>query len=673
MRNRPIFMVILASIVALIGLVLAGRRVLQRDRAALYEQYSSERTQKLAQIAHSMSMDQANVVEDLDLAATLVEKAESPQVAERELHAIATIKREYLVMDSRGDGGDTTEVIAFDAPPRSAELARAEMTRTLDAADAAPDTVKISRVLTGGTDSAWYRVYARRARKHRVSIGIVVDMRLLLARAKLPVDAMSRVLVLGPDGTPTPASDRMLSALAQAMPHAMGADSPRDIATTMVSVPVARAAGLPAAPAVATAAQVKVDDGQAWRIIVLSSTEPLDEQEGVLVRRVLTGSGLVLVLLILAAGYVIHATRRTTMLRERLRNAARLEHLTERAEKIVDHIPSGVLMLSEDRRITGVNRWFTERFTQRVTGEPLSEVVSRGNPEDAAILNQLVDRAIETRQPQSMHRARLALFAEEVWLNIHAIPLERGIADVSTLVVFEDLTQMRRIEERLLHSEKLVTAGQLAAGIAHEIGTPLNVARGRVELALSHLGGAHAESSNLQVAIDQTDRVTRLIQQLLDYVRAAPETMQPVDANATLQTVCDLLATQASKRDLRIEVRRDDDIPAIRANPDQVQQVLINLVLNALDACERGGRVELSAVRRDGAVVLQVSDDGHGIARELQAQVFDPFFTTKKRGQGTGLGLWVVAQIVRAHSGEIELESTPGSGTRVRIAWPVAA
>jgi signal transduction histidine kinase len=101
--------------------------------------------------------------------------------------------------------------------------------------------------------------------------------------------------------------------------------------------------------------------------------------------------------------------------------------------------------------------------------------------------------------------------------------------------------------------------------------------------------------------------------------------------------------------------------------------MVMNLVLNAIDACEAGGHVELRASTRDGNVVVEVVDDGHGIPRELQAQVFDPFFTTKKRGQGTGLGLWVVAQLVRAHGAEIELESARGSGTTVRIAWPVVS
>jgi signal transduction histidine kinase len=101
-----------------------------------------------------------------------------------------------------------------------------------------------------------------------------------------------------------------------------------------------------------------------------------------------------------------------------------------------------------------------------------------------------------------------------------------------------------------------------------------------------------------------------------------------------------------------------------------VQQIIVNLVLNAIDACDKGGTVSLGAAKRDGAVALEVSDDGQGIPPELQTQVFDPFFTTKKRGQGTGLGLWVVAQLVRAQSAQIDLDSKPGRGTTVRVVWP---
>jgi signal transduction histidine kinase len=136
-----------------------------------------------------------------------------------------------------------------------------------------------------------------------------------------------------------------------------------------------------------------------------------------------------------------------------------------------------------------------------------------------------------------------------------------------------------------------------------------------------------------------------------------------------MRIVANLLAAHAGKHHVALEVDVAPDL-AVRADPDQLQQVLLNLALNAIDACANGGHVTLRA-KPDGKLgVFEVIDDGAGIPRELLTKVFDPFFTTKKRGQGTGLGLWVVAQLVRAHAGEIELDSTVGAGTKVKVVWP---
>jgi signal transduction histidine kinase len=138
-----------------------------------------------------------------------------------------------------------------------------------------------------------------------------------------------------------------------------------------------------------------------------------------------------------------------------------------------------------------------------------------------------------------------------------------------------------------------------------------------------------------------------------------------------MEIIKDLLSARASKSGVALEIALGEPLPNLDADPDQLQQVLVNLVLNAIDACDRGGRVELRAAARGAGLQLEIIDDGSGIPHDIQPQIFDPFFTTKKRGQGTGLGLWVVAQLVRAHAAEIEVESSPGVGTTVRLTWPV--
>lgn len=676
MARRPLLLVSATLIAALTLLVVVGLRVLERDRAALFARYGQDREQALSEAARGVAGQVEDIGEDLDLAATLLEDADTTRLAERELHAIATIKREYLVMYARTRVGETTKVTAFGAPNGVAERADAALEQLLTKADNEPGKLHVSTAYTAAGDpAAWYRVFARRPKSHGPVVAVVVDTEVLLARMRLQRDRMSRMLVLDAGRVAAGVSDRALSSAVNTRRDVFdpvlgnvssGADSMHVLGSDL-----ARAVGLPAADAVVVAVPLVVDSGPPWTLLVAASTQVLQTQEKTVVRRVLVGGSLVLVLLLSAAAYVLHNTFRARTLRERVRHTDHLAHLTEKAEKILDHIPSGVLALSEDRRVTGVNRWLAERIGSEIVGRRLDETFESGRPEDVALLVQLVDKALETQVPQTIHCERIALLGSDASLNIRAVPLARGIGDVSVLLVLDDVSELRRIEQRLLHSEKLVTAGQLAAGIAHEVGTPLNVARGRVELSLSHLGTDHDEADNQRVVIDQIDRVTRLIQQLLDYVRPAPTAKQDVDLAQSLHTVAELLAAQASTR--AVTLRVDAAPTRLHADPDQVQQIIVNLALNAIDACERGGQVSLRAGPRDNGVMLAIEDNGHGIPPEVQKQVFDPFFTTKKRGQGTGLGLWVVAQLVRAQSAEIELDSRPGKGTKVRVVWPVHA
>ncbi|MBA3538229.1 MAG: PAS domain-containing protein [Deltaproteobacteria bacterium] len=669
-RNRPLVVVVTALLLSLTVLSIVGWRVLGRDRRAIYDRFAHERLLSLEEAARGLESDVAEIREDLELAATLLQNAETTRVAERELHAIATIKREYLMMEARAESHERTRVVAFDAPLDTATVADAALSRALDEAEAHRERIAISPPLGGeGEPSAWYRVFARRVQARQLSMGVVVDTRLLLAKLKFLRDRSSVLVILGTDRAIAPMSDRGLTetvrsgAFAELATKALAGQP----ATLIVDANIARASGLAATTAVGVAVPVRVDQGAPWAFITVSSTSALEAQEATLARRILVLGALVLALLLAAAGYVLHNARRTATLRENLRHVDRLAHLTEKAEKIVDHIPSGVLALSDDRRVTAANRWFTDRFPRDVTGQRLEHVFIGAPPEDIATMVKLVERAMTSGIPQSLHRARLGLLGQDAFLSVHAIPLERGIADVSLLVVFEDLTTLRRIEEQLLHSEKLVTAGQLAAGIAHEIGTPLNVARGRAELLLAR--DEPADAANHRIIIEQIDLVVRLIQQLLDYVRPASSEIALVDVGSIMGNVAGLLSPEAGKRTIELRVEPPGRLE-LRVDPDQIQQILVNLVINAIDACDPQGRVDLRASAREDAIVFEVSDDGQGIPHELQPQIFDPFFTTKKRGQGTGLGLWLVAQLVSAHAGTIEVESTPGSGTTIRVVWP---
>jgi signal transduction histidine kinase len=229
-----------------------------------------------------------------------------------------------------------------------------------------------------------------------------------------------------------------------------------------------------------------------------------------------------------------------------------------------------------------------------------------------------------------------------------------------------------------LRAEKLATIGVLAAGLAHEVGTPLGIVRGRAEYVLGKLGSDHPQARNVGVITEQIDRVTRTIRQMLDFARVTPAAVKPVAISQVASWLAEVVRFEAQRRKVSLALEVPDTLPPVSANPDELQQLLLNLVMNACDACSEGGHVTLSATPSQGAggwqcVKLCVSDDGHGIPAEDISGVFDPFFTTKKRGQGTGLGLTVAAQIVRNHGGQIELDSEVGRGTRVVVLWPVVA
>jgi signal transduction histidine kinase len=228
--------------------------------------------------------------------------------------------------------------------------------------------------------------------------------------------------------------------------------------------------------------------------------------------------------------------------------------------------------------------------------------------------------------------------------------------------------------EEVHDANRLVTVGKLAA-MAHELGTPLGIISGRAEQLLSRLpegdAGA-AERKALDSILAQVDKVGTTIRQLLDFARARPVDAESVTPLQAAESASALLAHRfrAAGVELRIDVL--PDVPPVLADRGQLEQVLVNLLINACDACATGGHVSLRAVRKEDSVCFEVIDDGAGISPAHLPQVLDPFFTTKKRGQGTGLGLSIAQDIVKNHGGAIAIESALGRGTTVLVTLPLA-
>jgi two-component system, NtrC family, sensor histidine kinase HydH len=372
MAGRPLLLVSATLVAALTLLVVVGLRVLERDRNRLFSSYAHEREQGIEEAARGVTSDISDIGEDLDLASTLLQGADSTQLAERELHAIATIKREYLAMYARTDDGETTIVSAFDAPAGLTKVADQSLKDLVARAAKAPGKLHVSLAFADTGAFAWYRVFARRPKDHGPVVAAVVDMSVLLGRMKLQRNSMSRTVVLDASGVAAVRSDPALAQLIQQDDTAFrNLVASNASASAILDERVARRIGLPPTSAVAVSVPLAVDPGPPWRIVLVASGQSLQTQENTIVRRVVVGSALVLVLLLSAAAYVLHNTFRARALRERVKHMDHLAHLTEKAEKILDHIPSGVLALSEDLRITGVNRWLAQKVGREMIGRRL--------------------------------------------------------------------------------------------------------------------------------------------------------------------------------------------------------------------------------------------------------------------------------------------------------------
>ncbi len=236
--------------------------------------------------------------------------------------------------------------------------------------------------------------------------------------------------------------------------------------------------------------------------------------------------------------------------------------------------------------------------------------------------------------------------------------------------------------EQLRHTERLATVGQLAAGVAHELGTPLNVVSARAELLAAGPVAPAEAAANGRIILEQADRMTGIIEQLLDFSRRRGPKMGLASLDQVVLKTLDLVAPAAERARVRVECELGGPLLA-RLDQSQMQQVLANVFLNGIQAMPDGGRLRVAiGVRRvrppagTGAPVegeyacITVEDEGRGIAREDLARVFEPFFTTKGVGEGTGLGLAVAHGIVAEHGGWIDAESAVGKGSRFSIFLP---
>jgi hypothetical protein len=360
--------------------------------------------------------------------------------------------------------------------------------------------------------------------------------------------------------------------------------------------------------------------------------------------------------------------------------AEEVDRMRQFNESILESLDAGLVVVDVHDRVIRWNRALERSYgvTQAdAVGRSLSDLFERHFVElllsarrDAPDGATLYRVSLRSRLPDS--DARLLVNATTMPLQA---PADEG-GPAGTIIIIDDVTSRVQLEEQLQISEKMASIGVLAAGVAHEVNTPLTGISSFTQMLLEKADPDHPDTKLLEKIERQTFRAAKIVNGLLNLARPSGQAAMergPVDVNAVLNDVLSLLEHQLKVS--RIQVRRElgSPAPVVQGYEFKLQQVFLNLFLNARDAMPKGGWLSITSRTEASRVTVDVADTGSGIPHEHLSRIYDPFFTTKAIGQGTGLGLSITYGIVREHDGSIACESTIGVGTRFTLAFPLAS
>ena len=373
-------------------------------------------------------------------------------------------------------------------------------------------------------------------------------------------------------------------------------------------------------------------------------------------------------------GYAAIAMDNALLYRSLEGKASELAQLKAYNEEVVESITVGVVAIDPEGEITVWNNAMVAIFgleSSDVVGSDVSDVF----PDD---LVQALKRGIEGPKWVAESASRFYKTHVEMkkgqsrLVNITLSPfvLQEDVV-TGILMVFDDVTEKGQLENQLLQAEKLSSIGLLAAGIAHEINTPLTGVCSYTQMLVKETPSSDPRHEVLKKIERQGFRASTIVDNLLNFARVSDIEFSEVNVNGLMLETLSLIDHQLRKSDVEVEVDLDASLPATLANGGKLQQVFMNLILNARDAMPQGGKLTVRTYQEDSQLVVKIQDSGTGISDENVQRIYDPFFTTKKAGEGSGLGLSVSYGIIREHSGRINVDSTSGQGTTFRLHLPV--
>ncbi|MBN2178689.1 MAG: PAS domain S-box protein [Deltaproteobacteria bacterium] len=336
------------------------------------------------------------------------------------------------------------------------------------------------------------------------------------------------------------------------------------------------------------------------------------------------------------------------------------------SDTLVENLPMGILAIGTDGKITSFNQ-AAETLLKYSTQEAVGKEAESVLPESLRTIvdeldsgDEILSRAIDCARSDG----------KIVPLEVTATILRGDEGDsLGDVLLFRDLTEIRKLRREVERSQRLASLGRLAAGIAHEIRNPLSSIKGFATYFRQRYNDVPEDQETAEIMVQEVDRLNRVIGELLEFARPMDMQLRKTAIRDLIQSSLKMVEAQAREKNIEIKTTIAPEIDTVLLDPDRMNQIFLNLYLNAIQAMDEGG-VLTADLSRDGVkkIKIVISDTGKGIARKDLGKVFDPYYTTKP--SGTGLGLAIVHRIVEAHQGEIKVESKEGKGTTVTIVLP---
>lgn len=372
------------------------------------------------------------------------------------------------------------------------------------------------------------------------------------------------------------------------------------------------------------------------------------------------------------AGYVAIAIENSRLYQSIHEKAEELQRLKDYNESIVESISVGVLVLGLDERIESWNTRM-ELLMGVTRARAIGTSLADHFPPSLvnAIHSRIKERSGGSSEVIKLYKYPLKVKSEMLVADVTLTPLFGRDGQVTgQLMILDDKTERVKLEDQLVQSEKLTSIGLLAAGVAHEVNTPLAVVSSYSQMLAKQLHQDDPKAKILDKIIKQSFRASEIVNSLLNFSRTSGSEFRLMDLHSVISDTLSLLEHQFKTARVRVRKEFGSSSPQIYGNQGKLQQVFLNLFINAKDAMPAGGELLVRTSSYDSTFRIDVVDTGVGISEENLKKIYDPFFTTKELGRGTGLGLSVTYGIIQEHSGKISVDSKPGQGTRFTLELP---